>query len=114
MKRASTRCQTSGRINCGCSSRDIKRAVRHDLFDVDRDGPAAAREELEPFAGLVDRGATIDAQPGAVGEIDDQATDLRVVQDLAEAHEGVIAIEFRECDASAVQHPHQTGPAALE
>ncbi len=63
---------------------------------------------------LEQRRPAIDAQPRAVAEVDEQTTDLRVLLQVAQAHERAVAVEIRKGEAARVEDAHQTGATALE
>jgi hypothetical protein len=90
------------------------RAVRDDLFDIDQHDPFVRRKERGHRAGFVHGGPAIDAQAAAVVEIDEQAADLRVEQDVAEAHEGAVAVEIGKGETASVENADQARAAALE
>ena len=72
------------------------------------------RKERGHRAGFVHGGPAIDAQAAAVVEIDEQAADLRVEQDVAKAHEGAIAVEIGKGETASVENADQARATALE
>jgi hypothetical protein len=59
-------------------------------------------------------GPAIDAQAAAVVEIDEQAADLRIEQDVAKAHEGAVAVEIGKGETASVENADQARATALE
>jgi hypothetical protein len=89
-------------------------AIRHHLLDFDQHDAGGARKEFGQHAALMDAGRAVDAQACAIGEIDEQTSDARIAQDIAEAHECTVAVEIREYEAVFVQNLDQPRAAALE
>jgi hypothetical protein len=94
--------------------RHVRRTVRRDLLDRDDHHARRPGKQLALEAVVVDGRAAVDAQSAAVREVDEQEAHARVLEDVAQAHEQVVAVEIRKGERARVEHTHQSRPAALE
>ena len=92
---------------------DVAGAVRQHV------GGAHAYDELglgvrvEQRVAVVDGREPVHAQPARAREVDEQETDLRVVMQVSEGEVRPVPVVVREGERVLVDHPHETGVAAL-
>jgi hypothetical protein len=84
------------------------------LFDLYLYDPLCSGKQVPVCSFIVDCGAAVHAQTPAGIKIDEQQANLRIIENVAQTHEGVVAIKIGEGEGSRIENAHQAGTPALE